>query len=104
MFSFIATLVSVTWIIEHLEIVCAVVAAIIALIIFMVVRRKKRRAAYLAMPVVFIGNTQTRTFHRLDCPHLKKIQPANRIAFRLESETDRLGYQPCGACHPRWPE
>lgn len=104
MFSFIATVVSVAWIMEHQTECLITLAALVALIVFLVERKKKRRAAYLALPVRFIGNTQTKTYHRTDCPHLAKVQSAHMVAFRLESEVDRLGYQPCGACHPRWPE
>jgi hypothetical protein len=104
MFSFFATVVSVAWIGQHLVEVGIALGAVIALIVFLSVRKKKRRAAYLALPVRFIGNTQTKTYHCTDCPHLAKVQQAHKIAFRLESEVDRFGYQPCGACHPRWPE
>lgn len=104
MFSLIAYIVSFVWIQQHLAIVLIVVAAIILLISIRIHNNKKRRAAYLALPVQFIGNKATKTYHAAGCPQLPKILPENRIAFRLPAETARLGYRPCGSCSPRWPQ
>lgn len=104
MFSLIAYIVSFVWIQQHLAIVLIVVAAIILLIGIWIHNNKKRRAAYLALPVQFIGNKATKKYHAAGCPQLSQIHPENRVAFRLPAETARLGYTPCGICHPRWPE
>lgn len=103
MFQFFALIFSAVWIQEHLALVLCILGALILLVALIVHRRRARRRAYLALPVQFIGNAATKTFHRLDCPHLEKVHPANCIAFRLPAETARLGYRPCGACSPRWP-
>ena len=103
MFSFIATIISAVWIKQHLVEVLIGLAVLILLIVLLVRRQRKRRAAYLALPVQFIGNRATKTYHAAGCPQMAKIIPENRIAFRLPAETVRLGYRPCGTCSPRWP-
>ena len=103
MFSFIATIISAVWIKQHLVEVLIGLAVLILLIILLVRRSRKRRAAYLALPVQFIGNKSTKIYHAAGCPQLSKIIPENRIAFRLPDETARMGYRPCGSCSPRWP-
>jgi hypothetical protein len=102
MFGFIATIFSVAWIQQHKTLALCILAGIIILIFVLVHRHKKRKRAYFALPVQFIGNKATKTFHAIDCPQLAKVAPANRIAFRLPAETARLGYRPCGSCSPRW--
>lgn len=104
MFSFLAMIFSAAWIGKHLSEILIGLAAFLLLAILMVRSRRKRRAAYLALPVQFIGNKSTKTFHAAGCPQLAKILPENRIAFRLPTETARLGYRPCGVCSPRWPD
>ena len=104
MFSFLAAIFSLVWIQEHLALFLTILGALIALVVILVVRRRKRRQAYLALPVQFIGNKATRTYHAEGCPQLARILPGNRIAFRLPQETARMGYSPCGTCRPRWPQ
>lgn len=103
MFGFFAAIFSAAWISKHLTEVLVALVALILVIILMVRRQRKRRAAYLALPVQFIGNRATKTYHAAGCPQMAKIIPENRIAFRLPAETVRLGYRPCGTCSPRWP-
>ena len=104
MFSLIAYTAAYIWIRNHLPLVLAVAAMLILLIWIRIHNNKKRRAAYLALPVQIIGNKATKKYHAAGCPQLSQIHPENRVAFRLPAETARLGYSPCGICHPRWPE
>lgn len=103
MFSFIATVYWIAWIRNHLVLTICIVAGLIVLVAALAHRRRARRRAYLALPVQFIGNKATKTYHAAGCPQLARIIPENRIAFRLPAETSRLGYRPCGVCSPRWP-
>ena len=104
MFSFFATIISAAWIAQHINEILIGLAILVLIIILSARRKRKRRAAYLALPVQFIGNKATKTYHAAGCPQLPKILPENRIAFRLPAETARLGYRPCGTCSPRWPQ
>lgn len=104
MFSFIATVISLAWIREHLVLVLAVLAVLIALIVFLVIRSRKRRRAYLALPVLFIGNRSTRTYHASGCPQLARINRANLVAIRTQQDVARGRFSPCGTCRPVWPE
>lgn len=103
MFSFIAAVVSVVWIQEHLALVLAILAALIALIVFLAIRRRKRRQAYLALPVLFIGNRSTRTYHASGCPQLARISQVNLVAIRTRQDVARGRFSPCGTCCPKWP-
>lgn len=103
MLGFFAAVFSAVWIQEHLPLMLLIVAGVVVLCAALLHRSRARRQAYLALPVQFIGNKATKTFHAGDCPQLSKTIPENRIAFRLPEETARLGYCPCGVCKPRWP-
>ena len=104
MFGFLAAIFSLVWIQEHLALFLTILGALIALVVLLVRHRRKRRQAYLALPVQFIGNKATKTYHAAGCPQLARILPGTRIAFRLPQETARMGYSPCGSCRPRWPQ
>ena len=104
MFSFIVTVISLVWIQEHIALVLAIFAVLIALIVFRVVRSRKRRQAYLALPVLFIGNRSARTYHASGCPQLARINQANLVAIRTRQDVTRGRFSPCGTCRPRWPD
>lgn len=103
MFGFIATIVSLAWIAEHFALFLSILAGLVLLIIFIVHRSRKRRRAYLSLPVIFIGNKATKTYHVTDCSQLSKAAPLNLVAFRLRQEVIRYGYKPCSICRPRLP-
>ncbi len=46
----------------------------------------------------FIGNSQSKTYHRADCSFLPK--ESNRVYFATAAEAEQNGYQPCGHCDP----
>ncbi len=100
MFSFIATVFSAVWIVENWKIIVSVLACIIILLIVHYKNKKKRLAAYLALPVLYIGNKTTHTFHSLNCPKLSSLAPSNAIQFRAAEEAQRYGYTPCNVCKP----
>lgn len=98
MFSFIATILSLKFISEHLAEFCIGLVVFIGLIIFLVARSRKRRAAYLALPIIYVGNKSTRTYHLQSCTTLKNVNPNNLVAFRTSQEVARSGYKPCAKC------
>lgn len=101
--NFIFSLVAITWIVEHIKEVLIGLAVLILLIILLAVHHRKRRRAYLALPVMLIGNRSTKVYHDPYCRKLSGANPANLVGFRLEREVARSGYSPCAICHPRWP-
>lgn len=103
MFSFFASVFTLVWIQEHLALVIGILAALIILIVLLVIRSRRRRRAYLALPVIFIGNKATRTYHDPSCPQLRRALTANLVNLRLPKEAARFRFTPCGSCHPRWP-
>ena len=82
-------------------IVIAAVAAVLLILLIVSARKKaKARAEYLAQPILYIGNSGTKTFHCLSCRQAKGINSNNKVAFRSREEATRAGYEPCGICKP----
>ena len=50
--------------------------------------------------VGFVGSRNSTVFHRLDCPHVKRIRPENRVHFTTIEEAQAAGRVPCQACQP----
>ena len=98
MFSAIASVVAIKWIIEHWIISAAVFVIIVALVVMAGKKRRQRRAAYMALPVLYIGNRDTCVYHSTSCRTLEKANRSNLIAFRTIDEVKRSGYKPCGTC------
>ena len=98
MFSAIATFAGVKWIIDHWMISAAVFVLIIVLVVLARRRRKQRIAAYMALPVLFVGNRETCVYHSTTCRTLEKENRRNLVAFRTLDEVKRSGYKPCGTC------
>ena len=73
---------------------------IIGLVIILAVRRKKAREAYLAMPVLWIGNAGTKVVHSVACNQVANIARENRVAFRTAAEVQQAGYKRCNICNP----
>lgn len=50
----------------------------------------------------FCGSRISKTYHLLDCPHVKSISPENFIYFESDAEADVLGYLFCLDCLNRY--
>ena len=81
-------------------IVAAVTAVLLILVIVFARKKAKERAAYLAQPVIYVGNSGTKTFHCLSCRQANGITDRNKVAFRSREEATSSGYSPCGICRP----
>jgi micrococcal nuclease len=65
--------------------------------------RKHRRglwSVYRPTRQPVIGNRNTRTFHRLNCPLARRISPRNRIRFPNADAALQAGFHPCRECQP----
>ncbi|MFO7708974.1 MAG: thermonuclease family protein [Desulfobacterales bacterium] len=51
-------------------------------------------------PGRYIGNRNSRRFHRRDCPEAGRILPKNRVAFATRWEAHWAGYSPSRECQP----
>jgi len=100
MFTFFATIFSAIWIQEHWKEVVVGLIVLVALISIIRIRKKRQREAYLALPVLYIGNRSTRVFHTLSCPKIENLAPENSVPFRSRLEIQRMGYKPCSHCKP----
>ncbi|HEX9082757.1 MAG TPA: Ada metal-binding domain-containing protein [Holophagaceae bacterium] len=56
-----------------------------------------------ATPVAaaFVGNRDSKTFHRSGCTYVAKMKAANRVAFATAAEAAKAGYKPCKVCKPQ---
>lgn len=100
MFSFFAYLFGGVWIAEHWKIIAAALVVLILLLLIHHRRKKARLAAYLALPVIYIGNKSTHVYHCPACSSIANLAPANTIYFRAVDEVRRFGYSPCNICKP----
>lgn len=50
------------------------------------------------VPAYYIGNTNSKKFHRPDCSGLPNTE--NRVRFDTRTEAVASGYDPCGICKP----
>lgn len=48
----------------------------------------------------YIGNTNSRKFHRPGCKSVAKMSDKNKVAFSTRDEAIADGYQPCKICNP----
>lgn len=54
-----------------------------------------------AEPIVqYIGNKNSKVFHRLDCSSVKDMKDKNKVEFYSRDEAIDMHYKPCGACNP----
>lgn len=100
MFQFIAILVSATWLVDNWPIVVAVLVVVVLLIAARISQKRAARAAYLALPVIYIGNKSTHVYHCPQCEKLNSLAAANAVYFRTVDEVRRYGYTPCNICKP----
>ena len=48
----------------------------------------------------YIGNANTRRFHRPDCASVASVAPHNRVRLETRDEAFDAGYEPCRNCRP----
>lgn len=49
---------------------------------------------------VYVGNKDSKKYHKLSCSYGQKISASNRIYFSSASQAESQGYEPCGICLP----
>jgi hypothetical protein len=55
-------------------------------------------AASSEMP--YIGNGNTKKFHRFNCASVNDIKAGNKVSIETREEAIEQGYAPCGRCDP----
>ena len=48
----------------------------------------------------YVGNKNSRVFHKPSCSSIKKAKKENKIQFKDRSEAIAQGYSPCKRCNP----
>ncbi len=51
-------------------------------------------------PTVYIGNSNSKVFHKTDCASASKLKTENRVSFKSREEAVSGGYKACGRCKP----
>lgn len=46
----------------------------------------------------FLGNKDSKTYHKADCKTAAKMKEANRMAFATKEEAEKQGYKACKVC------
>ena len=50
--------------------------------------------------VRYVGNRNSKVFHKSDCPALKRMKAENQRSFSTRSEAIRAGFHACSQCRP----
>ncbi len=58
------------------------------------------KAAIKPSEPAFVGNKDSKTFHKAGCRTLAKMKPANRVSFATKAEAEKAGYKACKVCKP----
>lgn len=48
----------------------------------------------------YIGNVNTKKFHRFNCASVNDIKAGNKVSIASREEAIDDGYKPCGRCNP----
>ncbi len=48
----------------------------------------------------YIGNSNTKKFHRITCSEIKKIKSSNKVNLSSRDSATKGGYIPCKKCNP----
>ena len=48
----------------------------------------------------FVGNTDSKIFHKADCKLGSKVKANHKMAFASKAEAEKAGYRPCKTCKP----
>ncbi len=54
-------------------------------------------------PSSFVGNTNSKTYHREDCGAVRRMSQRNRVAFTSYPQAEAQGFQACRTCKPNQP-
>lgn len=53
-----------------------------------------------AQTVMYIGNRNSKVFHRLECDSVRTMKEKNKIEFYSREEAEEKHYKPCSVCMP----
>ncbi len=48
----------------------------------------------------YVGSSESKKFHKADCPYVAKIAKENRVEFATIAEAEQAGYERCKVCWP----
>lgn len=49
---------------------------------------------------LYIGNSNSKIFHKSDCTSAAKMKDSNKVSFSSREDAVNSGYSPCGRCSP----
>ncbi len=51
-------------------------------------------------PGGFIGNKDSKTYHKADCKTAAKMKAANKVPFASKAEAEKAAFKACKVCKP----
>jgi hypothetical protein len=48
----------------------------------------------------FVGNSNSKIYHKSDCKQGNKMKASNKVAFASKAEAEKAGYKACKSCKP----
>jgi len=48
----------------------------------------------------FVGNTDSKIFHKADCKQGSKLKADHKKVFATKEEAEKAGFRPCKTCKP----
>ena len=48
----------------------------------------------------FVGNKNSKIYHKPDCKEGAKMKAGNKVAFASKADAEKAGFKPCKACKP----
>ncbi|GHS92505.1 hypothetical protein AGMMS50276_00540 [Synergistales bacterium] len=62
--------------------------------------QKTQESSSLAVESSYIGNANTKVFHRPKCSSVGQMNPKNRVALNSREDAIARSFKPCGRCKP----
>jgi len=48
----------------------------------------------------FVGNKDSKTYHKNDCKTAAKMKPANKVSLTSKADAEKAGFKACKVCKP----
>ena len=60
----------------------------------------KPAAAPAPVTAGFVGNKDSKIFHKAECKMAAKLKAEHKATFATKAEAEKAGYKPCKVCKP----
>lgn len=60
--------------------------------------KAEKKAPAAAPAAAFVGNKDSKVYHKADCKVAAKMKSENKESFASKAEAEKAGYKPCKVC------